>query len=74
VLNELHGSPANLDVQTASNFDLAKVCDQKLIQFLSQEFACDVSELMRDDERVKEEIGFYNPEGWVDEEARRVLY
>jgi len=25
VLNELHGSPANLDVQTASNLDLAKV-------------------------------------------------
>jgi hypothetical protein len=61
VLNELHGSPANLDVQTASNLDLAKVRDQKLIQYLSQEFACDVFELMKDDERVKEEIGFYNP-------------
>jgi len=64
VLNELHGSPANLDVQTASNLDLAKVRDQKLIQYLSQEFARDVFELMRDDERVKEEIGFYNPRGW----------
>ena len=33
VLNELHGSPANLDVQTASNLDLAKVRDHKLIQY-----------------------------------------
>ena len=31
VLNELHGGPANLDVQTASNLDLAKVRDHKLI-------------------------------------------
>jgi len=31
VLNELHASPANLDVQTASNLDLAKVRDQKLM-------------------------------------------
>jgi hypothetical protein len=69
VLNELHASPANLDVQTASNLDLAKVRDQKLIQYLSQEFACDVFELMRDDERVKEEIGFYNPTSWAGETA-----
>ena len=61
VLNELHGSPANLDVQTASNLDLAKVRDHKLIQYLCQQYACDVFDLMRDDERVKEEIGFYNP-------------
>ena len=63
VLNELHGSPANPDVQTASNLDLAKVRNGKVIQFLSQESACDVFELTRDDERVKEEIGFRNPEG-----------
>ena len=61
VLNELHGSPANLDVQTASNLDLAKVRDHKLIQYLCQQYACDVFDLMQDDERVKEEIGFYNP-------------
>ena len=61
VLNELHGSPANLDVQTASNLDLAKVRDHKLIRYLCQEYACDVFDLMRDDERVKEEIGFCNP-------------
>jgi hypothetical protein len=73
VLNELHASPANLDVQTASNLDLAKVRDQKLIQFLSQEYACDVFELMRDDEGVKEEIGFYNPDGWVDEDGNPVM-
>jgi hypothetical protein len=73
VLNELHGSPAKLDVQTASNLDLAKVRDQKLIQYLSQEFACDVFELMRHDERIKEEIGFYNPDGWVDEEGNLVM-
>jgi hypothetical protein len=73
VLNELHGSPANLDVQTASNLDLAKVRNGKLIQNLSQEFARDVFELMRDDERVKEEIGFYNPEGWVDGEGNLAI-
>jgi hypothetical protein len=73
VLNELHASPANLDVQTASNLDLAKVRDQKLIQYLSQEFACDVFELMRDDERVKEEIGFYNPASWSDEDGNPVM-
>jgi len=73
VLNELHGSPANLDVQTTSNLDLAKVRDHKLIQFLCQEFACDVFDLMRDDERVKEEIGFYNPNGWVDEDGNLVM-
>jgi hypothetical protein len=73
VLNELHGSPANLDVQTASNLDLAKVRDQKLIQYLSQEFACDVFEMMRDDERVKEEIGFYSPDGWVDEDGTLIM-
>jgi hypothetical protein len=52
VLNELHGSPANLDVQTASNLDLAKVRDHKLIQFLCQQYACDVFDLMRDDDCV----------------------
>jgi hypothetical protein len=71
VLNELHGGPANLDVQTASNLDLAKVRDQKLIQFLCQEFDCDVFELMRDDKRVKEDMGFYNPSGRVNACATR---
>ncbi len=73
VLNELHGGPAHLDVQTASNLDLAKVRDHELIQFLCQEFACDVFELMRDDERIKEEIGFYNSNGWVDEDGNPVM-
>jgi hypothetical protein len=73
VLNELYGSPANLNVQTASNLDLAKVRNGKLIQYLSQEFACDVFELMRDNERVKEEIGFYNPEGWVNDDGNPVM-
>jgi hypothetical protein len=71
VLNELHGSPANLDVQTASNLDLAKVRDHNLIQYLCQEFACDVFELMRDDKRVKEEMRFYNPSGRVNACATR---
>jgi hypothetical protein len=62
-----------LDVQTASNLDLAKVRNEKLIQNLSQEFACDVFELMRDDERVKEEIGFYNTEGWVNDDGNPVI-
>ncbi len=69
VLNELHGGPANLDVQTASNLDLAKVRDHKLIQYLCQQYACDVFDLMRDDDRVKEEIGFYSPSSWVDEDG-----
>jgi hypothetical protein len=73
VLNELHGGPANLDVQTTSNLDLAKVRDHKLIQLLCQEFACDVFDLMRDDERVKEEIGFYNPSAWTDEDGNPVI-
>jgi hypothetical protein len=73
VLNELHGSPANLDVQTASNLDLAKVRDHKLIRYLCQEYACDVFDLMRDDERVKEEIGFYNPASWADEDGNPVM-
>jgi hypothetical protein len=73
VLNELHGSPANLDVQTASNLDLAGVRNGKLVQYLSQEFARDVFELMRHDERVKEEIGFYNPDGWVDADGDPML-
>jgi len=73
VLNELHGSPANLDVQTASNLDLAKVRDHKLIQFLCQQYACDVFDLMRDDDRVKEEIGFYNPAAWADEDGNPVM-
>jgi len=73
VLNGLHGSPANLDAQTASNLDLAGVRNGKLIQCLSQEFARDVFEMMRDDEPVKEEIGFYNPDGWVDEDGDPVL-
>jgi hypothetical protein len=72
VLNELHGGPANLDVQTASNLDLAKVRDHKLIQYLCQQYACDVFDLMRDDDRVKEEIGFYNPSSWVDEDTNPV--
>jgi len=62
-----------LDVQTASNLDLAKVRNGKLIQYLSQEFACDVFELMRDDERIKEEIGFYNTEGWVNDDGNPVM-
>jgi len=73
VLNELHGGPAHLDVQTASNLDLAKVRDHKLIRYLCQEYACDVFDLMRDDERVKEEIGFYNPASWADEDGNPVL-
>ena len=73
VLNELHGGPAHLDVQTASNLDLAKVRDHKLIRYLCQEYACDVFDLMRDDERVKEEIGFYNPASWVDENGSPVV-
>ncbi len=73
VLNELHGGPAHLDVQTASNLDLAKVRDHKLIRYLCQEYACDVFDLMRDDERVKEEIGFYNPTSWVDENGNPVM-
>jgi len=73
VLNELHGGPANLDVQTASNLDLAKVRDHKLIQFLCQQYACDVFDLMRDDDRVKEEIGFYNPAAWTDEDGNPVI-
>ncbi len=73
VLNELHGGPANLDVQTASNLDLAKVRDHKLIQFLCQQYACDVFDLMRDDECVKEEIGFYNPASWADEDGNPVM-
>ena len=72
VLNELHASPANLDVQTASNLDLAKVRNGKLIQYLGQEFARDVFEMMRDDARVKEEIGFYNPDSWADEAGNLV--
>jgi hypothetical protein len=50
ILNELHGGPANLNVQTASNLDLAKVRDHKLTQFLCLQYACDVLELMRDDD------------------------
>ena len=73
VLNELHGGPANLDVQTAANLDLAKVRDHKLIPILCQEFAHDVFKLMGDDERVKEEIGFYNPGRWVDEDGNLVM-
>jgi hypothetical protein len=73
VLNELHGGPANLDVQTASNLDLAKVRDHKLIQFLCQQYACDVFDLMRDDEGVKEEIGFYNPAALADEDGNPVI-
>jgi hypothetical protein len=73
VLNELHGSPANLDVQTASNLDLSKVRDHKLIQYLCQQFACDVFDVMRDDDRIKEEIGFYNPASWVDEDGNSVM-
>ena len=73
VLNELHGGPAHLDVQTASNLDLAKVRDHKLIRYLCQEYACDVFDLMRDDERVKEEIGFYNPASWADEDGNPVI-
>jgi hypothetical protein len=73
VLNELHGGPANLDVQTASNLDLAKVRDHKLIQYLCQQYACDVFDLMRDDDRVKEEIGFYNPAAWADEDGNPVI-
>jgi hypothetical protein len=73
VLNELHGSPANLDVQTASNLDLAKVRDHKLIQYLCQQYACDVFDLMQDDDRVKEEIGFYNPSAWADEDGNPVI-
>jgi hypothetical protein len=73
VLNELHGGPANLDVQTASNLDLAKVRDHKLIQFLCQQYACDVFDLMRDDDRVKEEIGFYNPAAWADEDGNPAI-
>ena len=33
----------------ASNLDLAKVRDHKLIRYLCQEYACDVFDLMRDD-------------------------
>ena len=73
VLNELHGGPANLDVQTASNLHLAKVRDNKLIQFLCQQYACDVFDLMRDDEKVKEEIGFYNPAAWADEDGNPII-
>ena len=73
VLNELHGGPAHLDVQTASNLDLAKVRDHEFIRYLCQEYAYDVFDLMRDDERVNEEIAFYNPTGWVDEDGNPVM-
>ena len=36
-------------------------------------WSADVFELRRDAERVKEEMGFYNPEGWVDEEGNPVM-
>jgi hypothetical protein len=32
-----------------------------------------VFDLMRDDERVKEEIGFYNPASWADEDGNPVM-
>jgi hypothetical protein len=35
---------------------LAKVRDHKLIRYLCQEYACDVFDLMKDDERVKESL------------------
>jgi len=38
-----------------------------------QEYACDVFDLMRDDEQVKEEIGFYNPASWADEDGNPVM-
>jgi hypothetical protein len=44
-LNELHGGPAHLDVQTASNLDLAKVRDHKLIRHHCQEYACATTEI-----------------------------
>jgi hypothetical protein len=34
---------------------------------------CDVFEMMRDDERVKGETGFYSPDGWSDEDGTLIM-
>ena len=53
--------------------ETTRIRDRKLIQFLCQQYACVVFDLMRDDEGVKEEIGFYNPAAWADEDGNPVI-